>query len=473
MSYGKLLSILALLIVFSAAKPAYAAVIVQQLGDTTNIRSSAQAVVVTLGASGTGLSSRLGSVDIKLDGVAVTRWYIACYLNSNFTNETCPEGEPTPAYATSTAGIATYSLDYSSSNYTFDPTHYYVLGLLQNVSGTTDIRGVTSPDWEPFGIYAGSIYFIAYDQNGPITDTSTHFDTVSPAGNSTIATSSTATFGATGYINPADFTSGMYVQIKYAPYSSMQASVANPDSLFTTLQFPITSSGSFSFSSSSPALTVGQYTMQTDIRSPSYVNNFLNFFGFGQFAGYGIKTATSTTFTAAHFSGYDTYVASTTALISDYLASSTISLASCSSWTSFNLGDCLNLMFVPQAQPIQDALGNFKNGFLSYAPWGYLTRLLVIFSGQATTSLPSFTTTIQLGSPSDTDTFTFDMQDTISGGGDLLNSIHANGSSMNIQDVIEPWIQLFIAMFVVIIIARDLTKMEHRGAHNFGHNGRE
>jgi len=309
--------------------------------------------------------------------------------------------------------------------------------------------------------------------SAPVSDTTTHFDTITPASGDTIATSSAASFGADGYINPNDYSDGMYIQMKYVSYSAMQASVASPDSLYTVLEFPISSSGTFHVSTTSPALTLGEYTMQSSIRSNSWLDNALNFFGFGQFAGYGIKTATSTTFIADSLSGYDVFVASTTASIETYLASSTISLASCSSWTSFNLGDCMNLLFVPQTKPISDALGNFKNGFLQYAPWGYLTRVVVILSGTATSSLPAFSTTIQLGSPTDTDTFSFDMQDMITGGYDLLNSIPANGSSMSVQDIIEPFIQLFVALFVIIVIIRDLTGAGHRGTHNFGHNGRE
>lgn len=319
----------------------------------------------------------------------------------------------------------------------------------------------------------GTPAFLLCDAGGCGTPSFVAFSSVTriisttPASGSTIATSTAATFGATGFINSADYSSGMYLEIKYAAYSASQAAVANIGSLYTTLDIPITAAGSFNYSTTSPVSTVGQYTMQTQIRSSSWINSALNFFGFGQFANLGITTATTTTFIAAHSSAYDILIASTTESINNYLASSTVSIASCTNWTSFSLGDCMNLLFVPQTQPIYTALDDFKNQFLTYAPWGYLTRFIVIMTGSATTSLPVMSVTFPLGSATDLDTYTLDMGDMITGGASLLNSIPERGGSMNAQDIIEPWIQLFIALFVVIIIVRDLTKMGGGGAHNF------
>jgi hypothetical protein len=258
--------------------------------------------------------------------------------------------------------------------------------------------------------------------------------------------------------------------MKYTRNSSSQASVANPDSLFTTLTFPIVSSGAFSFSTTSPALGGGTYTMNTQIMTGTWLGSVLNFFGFGAYATQDVRTSLTTSFTAAAPNGFDILVASTTASMSTYLASSTISMAACGVSFDFNVTDCLNLLFVPQPQFIGQQLGALKNGFLSYAPWGYLTRTIVILSGQASSTLPTFTTTIALGSPTDTDTMTFDMGDMVSGGGTLLNSIKdTQTGTMSAQDIIEPWVRLFIALFVVIVIVRDLTHMGTSGRHNFAH----
>jgi len=360
-----------------------------------------------------------------------------------------------------------------STPFPFDSAKFYVL-YVESSTNNKLMWGSASD------LYAAGDCFSTVNTCGAVTDlyfiiddgfvdTSTHIQTVIPTPDTTVATSSGATFGVTGYVSDTDYESGMYVQVKYAAYSASQASVANPDSLFTVLTFPITSSGGFSVSTTSPLITAGLYTMQTQIRTGSWLNSTLNFLGFGQFANDAIKTATSTRFTAAHLGGFDIFMASTTAAIEAYYASSTISMAACTDWISFALLDCLNLIFVPQAQPIVAQLEAFKNGFLQYAPWGYLTRVVVILSGSSTSTLPSFTATIPLGSPDDLETLTFDMGDMIAGGGALLNSIPARGSALTIQDILRPLIDLFIALFVVIIIVRDLTGVGQRGRHNIGH----
>lgn len=300
---------------------------------------------------------------------------------------------------------------------------------------------------------------------GTAIDTSTHIETVTPVSGSTIATSTAATFAATGFVNSADYISGSYLQIQYALYANSQVAVSNPQLLFTTLNFPITSSGAFSFSTTSPATRGGIYTMQTQIRTPSLINSALNFLGFGQFANVGIATATSTKFTAAAPNGFDVFVASTTASLEAYMASSTISLAACSSWTAFNLGDCLNLIFVPQLQPISQALNDFKNGFLAYAPWGYVTRIVVILSGTATTTLPAISINIPLGNPNipaqyTNGTFTLDTNAMLQGGKNTLNTVHTSfGGDLSFQDVAEPLVKLSVALALMMFIAHDLLSM--------------
>lgn len=305
-------------------------------------------------------------------------------------------------------------------------------------------------------------------QEGAAPPSQTTIISVAPINNTTVSSSSPVVLGGYVYVLPDDFSDGMYLEMKYARYSDYQAAVASPELLYTTYTFPITASGFSTFSTTTPStLRGGQYTMTSTIKSASMLNGVLNFFGFGQFANFGTKTSTTTQFVVGELSGYDKLVASTTQAIADYMASSTISFASCTSWTSFDLPNCLNLLFVPQAAPIAAALDNFKNEFLSYAPWGYLTRTVAILSNTASSSLPTFSVTFPLGSAADLDTMTFDMQDMIAGGGTLLNSIPARGMSLNIQDILQPLVRLFIALTLVVIIVRDLSHGHGGGKHNF------
>lgn len=360
---------------------------------------------------------------------------------------------------------------------TSSANHYMRIDIYRNGGSNCTGLGTRCGAYATFGMastsnYNNNAYFQIYDTfgNSTVDTTKTYIADVTPPNGATVATSTTFTFGGHGYVTSADFVSGMYLQIKYVRLSDLQAAVANVDNLYTVFNIPITQSGEFTLSTTTSLINTGQYQILSSIRSPSLVNNFFNFLGFGQFATLGIQSATTTVFTAAHLSGYDIFVASTTASIDSYLASSTISMASCSSWVSFNLADCMNLLFVPQVGPIRTALNSFKDGFLSYAPWGYMTRFLVIVSGSATTSLPAISIPTPLGDPSKPSyingSFTLDPNDMLRGGGALVNSIQTTygdgGVHKTVQDVAQPFVRLIIGLALLFWIIRDIMGMRHQ-----------
>lgn len=304
-------------------------------------------------------------------------------------------------------------------------------------------------------------------------NTNTRIISTVPAGGATVATSTSATVGADVYVNPLDYKNGDYVEIKYAPYSSYQAAVADPNLLFTKIDFQIATSGESDFSTTSPITTQGLYTMSTTLYGPN-TYDFFNIFSFN--LGSSALLSTSTQFTAGSLSGYDIFVASTTASINAYLASSTVSLASCTSFTSFSLGDCMNLIFVPQAAPIEQALGAFKEGFLSYAPWGYITRFITILSGEgaATSSLPVLSATFPLGPSQTMTTFTIDPNTFIPAGDALLNSATATfgpGEGESFQQILEPILDELLALLVTIAIIHDILSI--RGKSKYGKGPKE
>lgn len=294
---------------------------------------------------------------------------------------------------------------------------------------------------------------------------------VTPANGVTVSTSTAGTVGANVYISTNDANAGNFVQIQYAPYVGSQTALASPQQAFTTIRFPITGSGYYNLSTTSAFLTVGKYTMQTTIQTQNWLYNILNIYGLGSIVGSNVLTASSTNFIVQQLNGYDIFQASTTQAIQDYLASSTISLASCSSFTSFNLGDCLNLLFVPQSQATLDVVTAFKQQFLSYEPWGYVTRFITILTTGGTTTLPSITATVAMpyssGGPDDSQTFTFDEQGMVTGAAAALDGIDANGTSLNWRDILEPYEQLFIAITLMYIIIHDLIGTARHNRNNF------
>ena len=320
----------------------------------------------------------------------------------------------------------------------------------------------------PANYVSGGIAFqlcnTSCDQNfrAPNLSTLTRIDSVTPSDGSTISTSTTATVGASGFVNTADYVSGMFLEIKYMRTSSSQAAVANVQNLFTTLDFDISGPGLFTVSTTTSIVNVGQYTLITSLRSPSLINNFWNFIGFGQFATLGINTSTSTVFTAAHLTDYDIFVASTTQAINAYSSSSGFASSTCVVSVSFDFNNCMSYLFFPNIPMIMTAVDSFRSGFLSYAPWGYFTRFVTIMAGQSTTTLPSFDVPITFaadGTP--VDYLNVDMQDTFNQGQAVMDNLKATGTSYTFRSIIEPWVQLFLAIAVIYIIVLDLMSGEH------------
>jgi len=280
-----------------------------------------------------------------------------------------------------------------------------------------------------------------------------------PANNATTSTSSATTFGANGFVHQDDYEDGSYIRIRYAQQSTGQAAVGNPDLLFTELELPISASGFFDVSTTSVVDRAGRYIMNTSIETPSITSDILNFLGFGQFATFGILSATSTVFIVDHLTAFDIFVASTTQSILDVYASSTVSFESCTSWTGFSLLDCLNLLFVPPIGPIQEALSNFKDVFLSYVPWGYLTRFIsILATSYATSTMPVFSAQVAMGNPSDVATFEWDIGDMISGGSTLLDSFTDPHHGLTFREVVQPILRVGLAILLIVILIKDLLR---------------
>lgn len=344
--------------------------------------------------------------------------------------------------------------------------YYYYFSMIVS-GGNATFSGKSTPNLCVIGCGTGADFYgdpfmILYGyEEGQQLITTTQITYIKPLQNSTVATG-TQQFRAKGFIADSDYEEGTYVLIRYAPLSSGQAAVGNPDNLFRNIELPVDGSGYFDVFQNGEDLTIqGLYQMETSINTPSIFNDVLNFFGFGQFATNSILSSTSTQFTVGQLTAFDLFVASTTGSLTQYLASSTISMASCNAWTSFDMADCLALLFIPQYQPIVQALSNFKNNFLSYAPWGYLTRFIVIMSGNARVALPDITVNIPIYG-GDTLTFHEDPQDMFEQGRAALNlaTESKSGDNMNFEELVRPMWQQLLAVMVILIIAFDL--MRHR-----------
>ena len=238
---------------------------------------------------GTGFSNTGGYVIFHMKGNGTTgyvgaqirEWASAADFaaDGNRSHGTQIDATPTNAAYMAMQSTGDYDLTW---NYTaaLDPTKFYSLqffGADVNTDAPSAIYGnASTPNATGYRTLNGLCSFtsgcpenygplqqLSYDFTDaggptiPITNTTTRIDTVTPADKSTIATSTSATMGATGYINSLDFTNGMFVQIRYALKANSLVSVANTSLLFTEIRFPITSAGAFTMTTTTPVTRAG------------------------------------------------------------------------------------------------------------------------------------------------------------------------------------------------------------------------
>jgi hypothetical protein len=339
--------------------------------------------------------------------------------------------------------------------------------------------------------YGGYLFFVI--TGGVVTVTGefaidpgndTKILSVDPADGATIATSSLPyEFVTIGNIKASDWKDGIRLRIKLDRNTDQQSTSAlvGFDSAFgnyTYFDIPV-ESGAFVISTTTlntllPADRVGLYHMTQDIQVPGIGVHWwiINFD-----LTYTTLDSTTTAFTIGTTTDLDNIaIAQTNYLNSIATSTNGSALSDCQfSWFNsaidFSLGSklfrCLagvtTFMFVPSPNSVQATFDQVRGGILTRAPWGYATRLVTILSSNATTTLPTFTANIYTTGTSTPDTtLTFDPGDMLDGGAALLNSVKANGTSLSLRDIVEPWIQLFIALSIVFIIAIDVLHIRKR-----------
>lgn len=127
---------------------------------------------------------------------------------------------------------------------------------------------------------------------------------------------------------------------------------------------------------------------------------------------------------------------------------------------SFGIRECIVFMFVPDNNQLQLTMQEAREAFLTRIPWGYFTRTYSILSNPATSSLPVFTTNIQIG-PGNNETppttaLTFDVGDMIAGGGAIVDGIRDPINGKSFRDVFEIMVQGLVALAVLLTIVADV-----------------
>lgn len=403
-------------------------------------------------------------------------------------------------------GVATSSqpggLNVTDTTFSFG--HSGLMGFIQNVSGDQiyvtavnngflpgsynfiDYLASSTPgEYAVTGVGDGYCFFywdgttVELEPNcaAPDVDTTTHIQSVSPYNGQIIASSSLPwPFNTTGYVNDTDWKEGARIRIKVDRNTDQQAVGAYLafQSAFGNYTYEdITQAGIFNLSTTSINNTfginrVGDYKVRWEIQTPGIGVHWwiLNFN-----VNYNTLVSTSTSFTVGTSTAIDVITTKQTDFLNQLANSTGDQLATCQfSWfntaVDFSLGSHLmqcfagimSYLFVPSPDQMSLTVQQIRSGILYNAPWGYATRFVDILQNTSTSTLPTFTAYVPISATAST-SLTYDPGDMLDGAASLLDSINANGTDKNAKDIIAPMIQLFIAITVVLIIARDLMHM--------------
>jgi len=315
------------------------------------------------------------------------------------TNET--DYAVTGGSATTLTSGTTYSVLFGCNGGGFSAAGH-ILGTIVSdgstqVAGRSDLSGsFTANTSSPFQWQ----WTLCLDANCRIgggsggANNSTRITAVVPPDQSVIATSSSATVGATVFVNASDFTTLLqsgntwFVRVTY----QLTAPAFSPASIGKhSFDFPITDSGFSVFSTTTSILSAAQYTLTAQIRSSGLTGSILSFVSFG-FLDPNVIAATSTTFLAASQSVYDQYLASSTATLKNFINNpfdflSSTSTASDCSFT--DLPACVAALFSPDGATLlkYTTLGDTLT---RKPPIGYFTAAGRLIASTTASSTASF-----------------------------------------------------------------------------------
>ncbi len=301
------------------------------------------------------------------------------------------------------------------------------------------------------------------------TDLTTHIVSFTPEDNST--TTSPVTFTMHVYINSADI--GSWYSIGMSLHNIDQnvflLGAFSPSDISFLDNFQATTSGDFYYSTTTP-IGEGNYRLEASIERSYLFGWVVNPFSSisehlsHQFIVGSVENGFGGTFIG---NVSQNSVDEINAIFASSTATSTTALAgSCNVLSGFDVFNCIAFLFTPGGPYLNETIKDLKDGVLTRVPWGYVTRIYNIWDSSATTTLPSYTTVIQIG-PGETNTpattsLSFNPGDMISGAGTLLDSIQDPIDHKTIRDVAGPVVQLILALEVLFLIISDIIGSHKR-----------
>lgn len=289
-------------------------------------------------------------------------------------------------------------------------------------------------------------------------NTKTRVTRLEPLAGTLIATGTPVTFITEAFISPDDLSATFTTYKIEVMYKS--ANVTGILDGGTTLFYGAATTSNFYYSTTTTALAAGNYYVEAHI-IPTYLGGLVQ----NPFTGTRDRDLDAT---HCFVIGVETWIGGWNCNVSQRIdeeiakkATSTVDvdLDSCNPLGGFDILRCLVVLLIPDKQAIKNVAENAREDILTRFPLGYAQRFVDILGTTPTTTLTSFTVHLASASSSPLygETLTFDMQDTLTGGYNLIESVKDPYTGKSMKDILYPYIQIFVALSVLFIIVRDMT----------------
>jgi len=136
------------------------------------------------------------------------------------------------------------------------------------------------------------------------------------------------------------------------------------------------------------------------------------------------------------------------------------SLATCNPvlFSTFDILKCMAGLFFLDTDQVSSLSNNLSNTLLHRFPVGYITRLVNILSGSATTTLPDIVLHMPASSPIGAGTSTlFSMDDGLNGAQAILATVAVSDSGGSIWSILDPVLTMLLTLILAMMVFHDIT----------------
>jgi hypothetical protein len=289
---------------------------------------------------------------------------------------------------------------------------------------------------------------------------------VVPTTGTTTATSTSV--GATVYVNPSDYKSGMTLNMEF--YSPTQAAVGDfviqavdqnvSGADNKTISIPLTS-GLNTISTTTEFMAVGHWLGTYSVDSPTF---FSQLWLIGSLFSPNILAQVKNDFIVVASTGLDSAIAQGGAAITTYLTTGTttnssgqsIDVLNCNPGSGFSLTACLVSIVIPSATSTSAFITGFQGTFLQRVPFGYITRFVTILNTTSTSTLPGLVVTLPPKFPGAGETFDLTPWNELMSSTTMLSTAtSSSGDGKTFRQIVEPgWDILVLSIFTFFIVHR-------------------